>query len=54
MVRVYFFRQFLMLISIQTGTDTIPFYAPDGTLNGLAYRRLEVADMVDLFIPAPE
>lgn len=43
-----------MLILMQSDTDKTPFYAADGTLHGAAWRRLEVADMLDLFIPAPE
>ncbi|KAJ7117189.1 hypothetical protein C8R44DRAFT_879674 [Mycena epipterygia] len=35
-------------------TDRTPIYAPDGTLHGAAWRRLEVADMVELFIASSE
>ncbi|KAJ7090148.1 hypothetical protein C8R44DRAFT_751133 [Mycena epipterygia] len=46
--------QGLLLIPETSDTDRTPFYAPDGTLHGAAWRRLTVADMVDMFIPAPE
>ncbi|KAJ7080472.1 hypothetical protein C8R44DRAFT_754337 [Mycena epipterygia] len=46
--------QGLLLIPETSDTDRTLFYAPDGTLHGAAWRRLTVADMVDMFIPAPE
>ncbi|KAJ7085324.1 hypothetical protein C8R44DRAFT_752923 [Mycena epipterygia] len=44
----------LLLIPETIHTDRTPIYAPDGTLHGAAWRRLEVADMVELFIASSE
>ncbi|KAJ7142577.1 hypothetical protein C8R44DRAFT_865905 [Mycena epipterygia] len=44
----------LLLIPETIHTDKTPIYAPDGTLHGAAWRRLEVADMVELFIASSE
>ncbi|KAJ7099676.1 hypothetical protein C8R44DRAFT_747612 [Mycena epipterygia] len=44
----------LLIIPATIDTDRTPIYAADGTLHGTTWRRLDAADMVELFIMSRE